>query len=161
MRMPGPTFRLLRILAAAVVLFVFLNCILDRHSGRGSEVENEVYGVLVDASGDPVAGARVRAAGASEAVGKVSASPRQAADIDSTVTDAKGRYRFDSLATGKYDLFGDDKGRNLVVLIPGVAVTARVNGNDVGTDTLRAPGRLRGTLTLAGKGQPGVLCFVP
>jgi hypothetical protein len=152
------TFRMIRGLLAALGLFSLISCMLDgRTAGRGSEVENEVgvYGVLVDGSGDPVSGAKVKAATASLGVGKRSADP------DSVLTDKNGKYRFAKLAKGEYDVFGDFGSGALVVLIPRVDVAGPAEPRNLGTDTMRAPGRIRGRLLLAGKGMAEVLCFVP
>jgi hypothetical protein len=150
---------MIRACLAAVGLFFAISCIFDeRHSGRGSEVENEigVYGALVDVYGKPMAGARVKAEAAAQGVGK-----RSAAAGDSVLTDGNGRYRFTGLARGEYDLYGDSKDGKLVVLIPGISVPDPAEPRNVGTDTLRAPGGIRGHLSLAGKGVEGVLCYVP
>jgi hypothetical protein len=134
----------------ALALFLVIGCILDgRQAGRGSEVENElgIYGILVDASGKPVQGARVKALPAAAA-----------ADTDSVVTDGKGRYAFDSLPSGAYNLLGDFGSGSLVVLIPDVKV--RDSAQDLGIDTLRTPGSIRGRFLAGSMGKAGILAVV-
>ncbi len=141
---------------AALAAFVFISCILagDKTAGRrGSEVENEVYGVLVDEGGSRVQGARVLALPAARAAAS--------GDTDTVVTDAAGRYSFDSLDAGRYDLYGDFASGSLVVLIPGIEVAANAKFRDLGIDTLRAPGGIAGRMLAGSQGKAGVLCFVP
>jgi hypothetical protein len=129
----------------------------ERSAKRGSEVENQVYGVLVDANGLPVKGAKVKALPAATALVKGAAAAPQA---DSALTDDEGRYGFDSLGGGRYNVAGDYQAGALVMLHPDVAVndTGTV---DVGTDTLRAPGSVSGRLLQGLQGKGGVLCYVP
>jgi hypothetical protein len=134
--------------AAALILFLLIGCLLDnRQAGRGSEVENEVYGTLVDANGKPVQGARVKAMPASAA-----------ADTDSVLTDARGRYVFDSLAAGSYSLLGDYGSGSLLVYIPEVDIPD--SGKNVGVDTLRVPGSIRGRFLAGSTGKAGVFAVV-
>lgn len=142
---------------AGLSAFVLISCILggDKVAGRGSEVENElgVYGRLVDENGKAVAGARVIALPAP--------GSSAAADTDTTRTDGKGRYGFDSLPSGEYNVLGEAKSGSLVVLIPDVDVAGGDKPQDLGTDTLRAPGRIRGRLLAGTRGKPGIMAFVP
>ncbi len=134
----------------ALVLFLAIGCILDnRQAGRGSEVENElgVYGILVDGSGKPVQGARVKAL--------PTAFP---ADTDSVITDARGHYIFDSLPSGSYNLLGEYGSGSLVVLIPDVDVGD--SGRDLGIDTLRLPGSIQGRFLAGTQGKAGILAAV-
>ena len=135
------------------MIFILVGCILggEKVSGRGSEVENEVYGVLVASNGKAVAGARVVAIPTASAV---------VADTDTVITDVKGRYGFDSLPAGSYNLLGQYKTDSLVVLIPDVDVEGKGKGTNVGTDTLLAPGRIRGRLLAGTRGKAGVMAFV-
>jgi hypothetical protein len=134
----------------ALVLFLLIGCILDsRRAGRGSEVENEVAGTLVNESGKPVANARVLAL------------PSSPGDTDTVKTDIQGRYAFDSLPVGDYNFLGDANSGSLVVLIPDVKISRSDSGTDLGIDTLRAPGGIRGRLLAGSRGMSGVLCFAP
>jgi hypothetical protein len=154
--MPRFTYRLPGALAAALLLFAAIGCIIDgkQASRRGSEVENEVYGVLVSADGAPVAGARVKAIFADTAL-------RAAGDTDSVLTDGTGRYAFLGLPAGTYDLLGDFESGKLVVRIPGVEHADTLGRDSVGIDTLRAPGRIRGRLLLGERGFGGALAYLP
>jgi hypothetical protein len=150
-------------LVLSLVILSFISCILDeREAKRGSEVENElgVYGVLVDMDGYPVQGAKVKAVPAEVGIGKLAAHASNM-DSDSVVTDSKGRYAFDSLAQGRYNLIGDYESGTLVILIPDVVKYDTTKGLNLGTDTLRAPGRLRGKILLGDQGKEGVLAYVP
>ena len=148
---------------AALALFALIGCILDgRRAGRGSEVENEVgvYGVLVDEAGKPVAGAKVKAKPAAAGVGKLGAAAAMPLN-DSDLTDSKGRYSLTSLRKGDYDLLGLASAGDLVVLIPGIRVADSAKPVDVGVDTLRAPGTIRGRVLTGSQGKVVVLCFIP
>jgi hypothetical protein len=143
----------------ALALFTIVSCVLDedKTAKRGSEVENELYGVLVAMDGKPMPGALVKA------LPLETGSPKRgaAAGADSTLTDAAGRYAFNDLAPGRYNLFGDYASGQLVVLIPDVNRLDTSKKMDLGTDTLRAPGRIRGRLTLDGRGFGGTLAYIP
>lgn len=143
-----------------LALFGLASCILDSGdtAKRGSEVENELHGILVALDGKPVQGARVKAVPAMRMTPKLGAA---APDSDSVVTDADGRYAFKGLEAGRYNLFGDYESGNLVVLIPDVERLDTTQDQDLGTDTLRAPGRIRGRLLLGDHGKAGVLAYVP
>lgn len=129
----------------------------DNPEGRGSEVENEVYGVLVNPSGGVVEGARVLA---QPVTGGGPLVP-PAVGYDSAFTDDSGRYAFKDLPAGRYNLFGDYQSGTLVVLIPDVDHFDLTRKLDVGVDTLRAPGRIRGRLLLGTQGKGDVLCHIP
>jgi hypothetical protein len=151
---------------SALAAFILISCILggDKVAGRrGSEVENElgVYGVLVGEDGKPVAGASVKARPAAAGVGKAGAGFRVSADSDSVVTDDKGRYAFLHLPKGGYDLYGDARAGDLVVLIPDVFVRDTTRPVPVGEDTLRRPGRIAGRVVAGGRGMPAVLGYIP
>ena len=142
---------------AALSAFVLISCILggDKVAGRGSEVENElgVYGRLVGVDGKAVDGAKV--------VALPMARASSAGDTDTVITDSKGRYAFDSLASGEYNILGDFQSGTLVVLIPEVVVAQADTSFDIGTDTLRAPGSIRGRMLVGRNGKGGVLCVIP
>jgi hypothetical protein len=118
-----------------------------------------LHGKLVDGTGQPRAGVSVKAfqAGKSplgKAVSKTSAAG------DSAITDAQGYYGFDSLQGGQYNLIGEYNGGGLVVLIPQVEYSGGAAPRDLGTDTLRLPGRITGTALLDGAGKGGIFCYL-
>lgn len=125
-------------------------------ANRGTEVENQVYGALVDEGGHPVKGAKVKVKAAATGLAKTSA-----ADSDSAITDKDGRYGFKGLDAGVYNVQGDYAAGALVVLHPGIEVADTAARVDVGVDTLRAPGAIRGRLTVEGQGRDGALCHIP
>lgn len=144
----------------ALAIFAVVSCILEPTAKRGSEVENELHGVLVAIDGNPVRGAKVKAVPTGKQAAK-RASSFSAADSDSVYTDEKGRYAFRNLGSRRYNLFGDFESGTLVVLIPNVDRGDTSQELFVGTDTLRAPGRIRGRLMLGDRGKDGVLVYVP
>lgn len=153
------SFWVASLLATVLALF---GCITDgRQTGRGSEVENEVYGILVDVGGRPVAGATVKAEPAASGIAKRGAPIAAAVTVDSAMTNAQGRYSLKALPPGKFDLFGKSPQGDMVVLIPSVDYSKDIKALNVGTDTLRAPGSIRGRVLAGGKGKSAVLCFVP
>jgi hypothetical protein len=126
-----------------------------------TETGNPVPGLsghLVDASGAPVEGATVKAF-PEDRSGVEGASAGGV--LDSALTDAKGRYRFPALTAGSYNLIGEYGRRNLAVLIPRIPYQGRKISLDLGIDTLRAPGQIQGSVTLAGKPRDGVFCYLP
>jgi hypothetical protein len=144
----------------ALSLCLAIGCILDgRQARRGSEVENElgVYGEMVDPDGKPVAGAKVRIFPPAGGVGIA----RAASDSDSTLTDTLGRYAFQGLDSGAYALLGDFRAGTLVVLRTGILLGEVGTDVNLGVDTLRPPGRIRGRLLLGDKGKGAVLCYIP
>ena len=140
----------------ALAAFALLGCLIGPQAGRGSEVENEVYGVLVDERGNALAGAKVKIQPAGGGLGKASA-----ADPDSMLTNAQGKYSFRDLDTGTYEVSGDYQSGSLVSLRAGIAVPDTGVRVDLGADTLRPPGRIRGRLLLGDQGKGGALCYVP
>jgi hypothetical protein len=145
-----------RFALASVLAGLTAGCLVpsEKHAGRGSEVENEVYGVMVDRSGKTVAGARVRAYPADT----TAANP--AAAFDSAVTDGEGGYHLRALRPGAYNLVGEHQDGKLGVLIPDVSY-ATGPGQDLGTDTLLAPGSIEGRVLLGTAGKPGAMAYIP
>jgi hypothetical protein len=146
-----------RIALAAMLAGLAAGCLFpsEKTAGRGSEVETEVYGVMVDRSGGTVVGARVRAYPADPAAAAV---PAEA--LDSAVTDGKGGYRLRALQPGAYNLVGEHQDGKLAVLIPEVRY-ALGPAQDLGTDTLLAPGAIEGRILLGTAGKSGVMAYVP
>jgi hypothetical protein len=156
-----------RALWASLCLLTAVGCLFQNDDDgelakRGSEVENQVYGTLVDANGTPVAGATVKALPASASLVKTSAGfGATGVQADSVTTDSLGRYGFRTLAGGSYNVVGDYREGALVVLHPGVAVKDTGDTVNVGIDTLRAPGSVAGRVVQGNSGKGGVLCYVP
>lgn len=149
------TTRALTILLALAAVF---GCVTESsRAGRGSEVENEVYGILVDVDGKPVPEAHMGAFPASSGVGTGSS----ATPLDSAVTNAQGRYSLRDLPAGSFDLYGRAPTGKEVVLIPGVKYPDPNKRLDLGTDTLRAPGSIRGRVLSGTQGKSAVLCYIP
>ncbi|HKP95783.1 MAG TPA: carboxypeptidase-like regulatory domain-containing protein, partial [Fibrobacteria bacterium] len=118
-----------------------------------------LHGRLVDGAGQPRAGVSVKAFQVEKSpLGK--AAPKSAAASDTTVTDARGDYNFDSLQGGRYNLIGEYNGGGLVVLIPQIEYQGGASERNLGTDTLRLPGRITGSIRLGGKGREGVFCYL-
>ncbi len=91
-------------LLAGFAVTVLLGCFKQEDNPHGTEVENEVVGALYYASGKPAAGANVRLI-------PVGWNPKPGLsdekEIRSAITDAKGKFRFDSLGAGEYNMLGN------------------------------------------------------
>ncbi len=74
------------------------------------------------------------------------------------VTDSDGIYRFDSLPEGRNNLACEYNGGGLVVLIPRIEYGGGKTSKNLGTDTLRLPGRITGKTLLDGVGMGGIFC---
>ncbi len=118
---------------AALALAVLAGCM------TGSEVPNELTGILVTPDGSPQADVRVSLF-ASDAVPGPDSAP-----VAMVRTDARGRYRFRNLAEGTYNALAEKAGSR--AFRDSMSVTDRA-GFDAGTDTLKAPGALIGRIRL-------------
>jgi hypothetical protein len=149
--------------AAAVLLLAAAGCMQSGNpvAKRGSEVENEVYGVLVDGSGKRAQGAWVRVQAAKGFPLPDAPGGQPAGALDSALTDAQGRYAFAGLSPGEYNLVANRDQGALVAFIPRVIVVETRPKLDIGTDTLRAPGSILGRITQGGAGKEGVLAYLP
>ncbi len=82
--------------------------------------------------------------------------------IDSTYTDAEGKYHFDTLASGIYKIFAeyiDTDKDTLYAHIPNIVLDSV---EYLGTDTLKLPGKIAGSITTKGGwDKDGVLCYIP
>ena len=140
-----------------------LTCSLDV-AGGGSEVETKVglYGNLVFENGTPAEGATVRAFFVDSVAFRERTNSNKtnrsidSIPIDTIFTDSNGMYLFDSLKAGTYNLKCTyiDNSDTLYVYIMGVIFN---NIYDVGTDTLCAPGHIKGEVDLDQNNKLGVL----
>ena len=119
-----------------------------------------LFGVLVDASGKPVAGAAVHAVLVPVSAGSQVPAKRTAAD-DTATTDSTGTFVFENLASGTYNLQGDYDRGSLVVLIREVQYAGNGSVKELPTDTLRAAGRIEGRIITSVSGDGGTLCSIP
>lgn len=143
-----------QILLAALV---FLAGCLDNKeniAGRGSEAENEIHGVLVDASGDVVQGARVIA------YSKDTSAFSPSLPLDSGRTDNRGIYSLKSLQSGTYNLVGESKQGPLLVLISNIDHIKNQRLN-LGVDTMKSPGGIVGRVIQGRSGKQGVMVYMP
>lgn len=117
-----------------------------------------LHGRLVDGQGRPVAGATVK-------LYRVESAPlkRSAASgfMDSARTDAQGFYSVTDMLGGDYNVLGSYNNGGLMVLIPGVSYDSAFASVDLGTDTLRVPGQIKGQVTQDGEGKAGIFCYLP
>jgi hypothetical protein len=147
----------------SVVLLAIMNCTTDPVSTAGGTETGDamVTGMIVDANGNPVKGATVRmvpvgfdARQLAKRLAKtrsLTAEQMRAAllaEVDSAVTDSNGVFSFDTVDTGTYNVLADS-GTNLAYQ-DSVAVEPDTQ-TTVPTDTLKAPGSVRGVVRL----QPG------
>jgi Carboxypeptidase regulatory-like domain len=147
-------------------LFVVAGCLLTdrREAKRGSEVENEVYGFLVDTNGRTAQGAMVWAHTATGFQLPSGSNGRSNDAVDSATTDSDGRYAFENLQPGEYNFIAElPQGGQppLVALIPEIALRQSTESVDLGTDTLRAAGAIKGRVTLGGAGREGGIAYLP
>lgn len=146
---------------AAIVIGVFLLALLfcnTPNAGGGDETQtgNRITGCLVDyRNGQPANNASVRLYHGDTAL------PASIA-LDSTITDAVGKYRFDSIAAGTYTIEcrkvdGTDTLSAMHRHIRHDTLTV----TDVGVDTLKAPGKISGSVDFNSSNKMGVTVFVP
>lgn len=127
---------------------------------EGTETTNPnldpgMAGRMVDNLGKPVEGATVKA------IPEAKSAVDGGGAVDSVKTDRQGRYLLEGLPEGGYNLIGEYNRRGLVVLRPKVRYLGPKAYLDLGSDTLRAPGQIQGTVTLGGKPREGVFCYLP
>jgi len=116
-----------------------------------------IQGVLVDARGNPVGGATVKAWPAG--YGPVHAGMQDSAQAATTRTDEKGHYAMNDLEVGVYNLFGANPSNHATVLIPRVKYLEQAA--DLGTDTLKAPGVIIGKVQVDGGDVPPMtFCYL-
>ena len=77
---------------------------------------------------------------------------------DSAYTDAGGKFRLRGLRAGAYNVEGDYRDGALVSFVPWVPYAD--SAKDIGTDTLRAPGSISGTMLHQGSPVPGIACYL-
>lgn len=111
----------------------------------GSEVPNELRGVLVAPGGAAQADAQVTLY-RSDAIPGPALKP-----VATARTDAAGRYRFEGLPAGTYNALAAKSGSRAYLDSLVVAPRAEI---DAGTDTLKAPGSLAGRVRLEGPDNP-------
>lgn len=142
-------------LAIFICFCLYLQCSTDRIAGSTDETEIEIIsGILIDGvNGGPADGAQVLLYRANNTV---SNKP-----IDSTITNNKGVFKFDSIPKGsytitaKYTLTSD----TLYFALQNITLDLVY---DIGTDTLRAPGRISGTVSVEGQAsKSGIFCYIP
>jgi len=146
-----PRHALLLLLAATCALF--LGCPGNQVSDGGGS-GSEVVGRLVNEQGQPVGNATVRAVRAAVD------TTQGARAVDSTTSNNRGLYVFDSLSPDVYNLYADYNDSQLVARIPGVHKLDSVR-LDVGTDTMHAPGRISGTIRIDKADMSGSQAFIP
>jgi hypothetical protein len=140
-----------RMLLASAALCLVAGCIFDEKEARGGHVvENEIAGTLYVEGGGMAAGAVVR-------VYPVDYVPKgsllKAADsgpVVQTTSDADGRYAFDSLPPGEYNIMAELGGR----LSYQDSVVIAGNGDSIPSDTLAEPGSLAGRVLLEPNEDP-------
>jgi hypothetical protein len=146
--------------------FLFLTC-MQPLSGNGSDVGNAktcLVGHLVDGrTGMAAQDAMARVYPTylnkvAQTLGKTASNPPA---VDSTRCDHSGAYRFDSLGQGIYSIVGEkiDGTDTLTMRHPGVLL---IDSKDIGYDTLRLPGRIKGKVVVpAGESAKNVTCYIP
>lgn len=147
-------------------LLVFASCMLTdrRETKRGSEVENEVYGFLVDSTGRAALGAKVWAHPAKGFPLPSGSSQFSNAATDSAQTNDSGKYLFKNMDPGVYNFIAELP-RNgqlpLVAMVPQIDVKISDEDKNLGTDTLRIAGAIKGRITWGGAGREGGIAYLP
>ncbi|MDB5107023.1 MAG: hypothetical protein JWP91_4712 [Fibrobacteres bacterium] len=132
--------RRLRLVPVLFTVLVVSGCDLMQSSGKGGvETTNGVSGLIKDPSGNPVAHAQVLLV--PEAYD--GAAPGQTTAPERTETDAQGRYRFDRVTPGTYNLESQVPGRNVKAWMPGLAMGTGQKGETLADAVLKAPGVLK------------------
>ena len=154
--------------AAAVAVFAVMLTALrctTMNAANTSEVGNpKLSGHLVDGrSGLAAPGATVRLYPVylnkmAQALGKTASG---APAIDSALTDPAGYYSFDSLEQNVYSIVGEyiDGSDTLTMRHPSVMF---ITSKDLGYDTLRLPGWIKGKVAVPGGENPkNITCYIP
>ncbi len=118
-----------------------------------------LYGTLVDAHGTPVPGAHVKAWPANQAPNSVS-KRLDSVNAVAVETDRDGKYSLRNLDVGVYNIYGETDPGQAAILIPKVKYLEVAQ--DLGTDTLKAPGAISGKAVDAetDKGIGLVFCYL-
>jgi|GEM_PF-7018006 hypothetical protein len=146
-----------------VVLLLFLGLWSDcTKTVAGTEIETQtgkptagLYGYLIsDEDKRPVSRANVWLYVADTAKSSLSGA------VDSTISDSSGRYLFDSVAAGSYNLeartiVADDTLRAIHLNIVHDSLTY------VGVDTMYKPGAIQGLVTFDQPNKMGVIAYIP
>ena len=153
-------YRIGSLLGAGVMLCSLWACIQGTETTNPGGVETPppkgVYGTLVDGTGSPRAGAKVRVV----PFGKSPLLKRSAAS-DSVITNGNGFFQIVGLPKGSYNVLGDFGEGALVVRIPVMDYAGDTASLGLGVDTLRLPGQIKGSVLVQGKGKGGILCYLP
>jgi hypothetical protein len=140
---------------------VFLSACLFQGEGPSRQQSKGLNGYFLNVQGQPLQGVKVKAIPTKEfRLAKVTASHVNE-HVDSVFTDGLGRYSFEDLPSGDYNLVGEYGMGELAILIPDIQYRESSGLFELGGDTLYAPGSIRGRLLRSGKGKEGVVIYVP
>ncbi|NLD98794.1 MAG: hypothetical protein GX640_02875 [Fibrobacter sp.] len=148
----------MRALSVLLIIFllIFCNC-----GGSGTETEGfiGIMGTLVDGNGRSVANVKVTL------YNYDSTSVSVPEILDETSTDNSGNYTFKNLHSGIYTVTGKNEVDGTVVFIFPVFYDSISDLLlNIGTDTLFAPGTIRGCVTIANKPDSSItdiLVYIP
>ncbi len=121
-------------------------------AGSGSET---VYGHLVDTLGNPTIDASIALLTSHQHIDTTKYDT-----VAHTQTDEGGRYEFSSVEQGNYALLAHSHDRSLVMFREGVDYEETDAPYYLGTDTLRATGKIVGRITYRGAGIGGAICYI-
>jgi hypothetical protein len=152
------------LVTAFAMMLTSMRCV-NMNAANTSEVGNpKLSGHLVDGrSGLAAQGATVRIYPVylnrmARALGKTASG---APAIDSALTDPAGYYSFDSLDQNVYSIEGEyvDGSDTLTMRHPSVMV---IKSMDLGYDTLRLPGWIKGNVVVpSGESPKNITCYIP
>ena len=139
-------------------------------AGTTDETESgiQIYGYLIDYTDNkPVADAMVRLY-ASNDTGTITVNNNPVVlSLDSTRTDTKGKYLFDSVAAGNYNVEAwiahdaDTLQVHTSVAHGSGQISGAGSATYVGVDTLKFPGGISGRVTFEWNGKPDVWVYIP
>ncbi|MBD3322185.1 MAG: hypothetical protein GF350_13890 [Chitinivibrionales bacterium] len=145
----------------AAFFCIALCCSRSNNSGGGDggvviTGGSEVWGTLVDPDGNPLDSVLVRP------VPRAMDKPGEDNAIDTIYTDADGKYAFGDLGLPPttFNLYGTYRDSQYIVYIPDVFYEEGVR-NDVGFDTMYAPGIIQGYALTQETDHSGITCYIP
>lgn len=144
-----------------LALMVFVTGCLFQGEGSSRQQKSGLTGQFVDAHGNALQGAKVSAIPTNQFRLTKTANSTATMQVDSVMTDEKGRYVFEDLPAGEFNLVGEYSGGDLGIFIPDIRYEKSSGLISVGSDTLLITGAIRGKLLRSGVGLEGVVVYLP
>jgi hypothetical protein len=142
---------------AAIAVATILNCSVQNSASGGTDVGNgRLTGAIVDKNGTPVAGAHIRLFSHRHDP-SVQNNPLDGA-YKEAYTGTDGYYRFDSMNIDTYNIEASHYGKAMSAFHFSILSDSSA-ATDAGTDTIRAPGRIKVELPDSGMESGGYFCI--